>query len=239
MSRVPDTVARVTDLFALDHRALLATFKTEGDERFVWGLDKNTGQMFFLEEDQAGEQRAHVTANVVCPVPGCAAPLTTVHSSVKRDHLRHLGQAGGHGLESLFHSQGCALIQHWLATKYPACRVVREEYPAPGGERRADVLLTSPSGNERVAFEVQYSPLTRDEWTGRHEWYATRGIEDVWLFGHTDKQLKLDSDGRLKANPVLDAVSSPVPRCCSSTSRPSSWASPRRWPHGLAGEMAA
>lgn len=206
MSHVPGTVTPVTESFALDHRVTLAAFQTEGDERFVWGLDTSTDQMFFLAEDQAHEQRAHVTEHVVCPVPGCAAPLTTVHSTVKRDHLRHLGHGGGHGLESFFHSQGCALIQHWLATKYPLCRVVREEYTNEAGERRADMLLTSPSGNERVAFEVQYSPLTHDAWTRRHESYRAQGIEDVWLFGHTEKQLKLDADERLKSNPALDAV---------------------------------
>lgn len=191
--------------FAFDHAALLAAFQTDGDPRFLWGLDRSTGGLFCLEDDQARKQRDHVVANVTCPVPGCDAQLTTVHSTVKRDHLRHLSSAGGHGHESLFHSQGCALIEEWLRLKYPQCHAKREVYTSPEGESRADVLITHPSG-ERIAFEVQYSPLTADAWNDRHERYRARGVRDVWLFGHTRKQLKLDDAGRLQSNPALVAV---------------------------------
>ncbi|MFJ2356614.1 hypothetical protein [Frigoribacterium sp. NPDC087798] len=109
----------------------LAAFQTQGDDRFLWGLDKSVGAAFYLEEDQAHAQDQYVNDHVVCPVAGCAAKLTTVHSTVKRDHLRHLGSTGGHGLESLFHSQGCALIQARLATNYPLCHVKGEEYTRP------------------------------------------------------------------------------------------------------------
>ncbi|PZE92497.1 competence protein CoiA family protein [Curtobacterium sp. MCBD17_008] len=191
--------------FAFDHATLLATFQTDGDPRFLWGLNRSTRGLFYLEENQAAEHRDHVVANVTCPVPGCDAQLTTVHSTIKRDHLRHRSSSGGHGPESLFHSQGCALIESWLARRYPACLVKREEYTSAEGESRADVLITHPSG-ERIAFEVQYSPLTADAWNDRHERYSARGVRDVWLFGHTRKQLKLDGADRLKSNPALDAV---------------------------------
>ncbi|PYY64417.1 hypothetical protein DEJ30_08100 [Curtobacterium sp. MCPF17_003] len=138
-------------------------------------------------------------------MPGCDAQLTTVHSTIKRDHLRHRSSSGGHGPESLFHSQGCALIESWLVRRYPNCHVKREQYTSSDGESRADLLITHPSG-ERVAFEVQYSPLTSDAWSDRHERYSARGVRDVWFFGHTRKQLKLDADLRLKSNPALDAV---------------------------------
>lgn len=191
--------------FAFDHAALLAAFQKDGDPRFLWGLDRSNGGLFYLEDDQGRAQRDHVVANVTCPVPGCDAQLTTVHSTVKRDHLRHLSSSGGHGPESLFHSQGCALIEEWLRLKYPQCHVKREEYTSPEGESRADVLITHPSG-ERVAFEVQYSPLSADAWNDRHERYRARGVRDVWLFGHTRKQLKLDDAGRLQSNSALATV---------------------------------
>ena len=157
--------------FALNHAAQLAAFQVGGKDRFLWGLDSRTDEMFYLEEDAGREQHDHVVANVVCPVPGCGAPLTTVHSTVKRDHLRHLVKdTGGHGLESFFHAQGCALVHSWLTRRYRGCTVTREEYTNAAGERRADVLIAAPSG-ERMAFEVQYSPLTHDAWTERHESY--------------------------------------------------------------------
>ena len=61
--------------------------------------------------------------------------------------------------------------------------VVKAEERTTTGERRADVMLTSPTGRQ-VAFEVQYAPLTVKAWRGRHRSYRAAGIVDVWLFGH-------------------------------------------------------
>lgn len=186
------------------HKTELAAFQ-EGEQVFVWGHDKADGGMWFLEEDTAKEHRPFVNDRIVCPVPGCAAKLTTHHRTNKRDGLVHYSGTGGHSKESVFHSQGCALIENWLRKKYPKSKAQREEYTNEAGERRADVLLTAPTG-QRVAFEVQYSALTPDAWRARHDSYRAQGIVDVWLFGHTGAQLKFDSDGRLKANPTHDAV---------------------------------
>lgn len=186
--------------FFTEHRARLVEFQS-GEERFVWGQVKVSDNLWFLEEDTAHEHREYVKGSVVCPVPGCAAPLTTVHNAKKRDHLRHLAGTGGHASESIFHSQGCALIETWLRATYPRSTVRREEYTDETGERRADVLLTGKRG-DRVAFEVQYSPLTPDSWRRRHESYRSQGIVDVWLFGHVGKQLRLHRNGYLEPNPT-------------------------------------
>ena len=53
---------------------------------------------------------------------------------------------------------------------------------------------------------MQYSPLTPDAWRHRHDSYRRQGIVDVWLFGHTGKQLKFDSDEFLKLSPTHEAV---------------------------------
>jgi hypothetical protein len=238
MSHVSATVPLVDQPFALDHAAQLAAFQVQGEERFLWGLDSRTGAMFFLEENAGHDQHDHVVANVVCPVPGCGAALTTVHSTVKRDHLRHLVKdTGGHGLESFFHAQGCALVHSWLTERYPGCTVIREEYTNAEGERRADVLITAPS-LEKMAFEVQYSPLTHDAWTERHESYQAQGIQDVWLFGHTEKQLKLDIADTLRSKPALDAVAAtgvPVLFINPTTEQLAiavEWANRYSWSHG-------
>lgn len=186
------------------HKKDLASFQG-GESIFVWGHDTVADQMWFLDEDTAKEQRPFVKQQVVCPVPGCGAKLTTAHRSKKRDGLVHYSGTGGHSKESVFHSQGCALIEGWLREKYPNSHAQREEYTNESGERRADVLLTADTG-ERVAFEVQYSALTPDAWQRRHDSYREQGIVDVWLFGHTGAQLKIDKDGILKRNPTHDAV---------------------------------
>ncbi|WP_432432648.1 competence protein CoiA family protein [Cryobacterium breve] len=100
-----------------------------------------------------------------------------------------MSDGGGHSRESIFHSQGCALVEEWLRREFPNSHVQREEYTNELGERRADVLLTGPAG-DRVAFEIQYSPITPDAWRNRHESYRRQHIADVWLFGHTGKQLQ-------------------------------------------------
>lgn len=187
-----------------EHKARLSAFQG-GEERFVWGLDKHTGDLWFLEDDTATESRAFVNERVVCPVPGCAAKLTTAHRTKKRDGLQHFSRGGGHSRESIFHSQGCALIEDWLRRSYPRSTARREEYTNERGERRADVLLTGPD-NDRIAFEVQYSSITPDAWQRRHDSYRQQGVVDVWLFGHTPNQLKIAPDGIVHANPTHEAV---------------------------------
>ena len=190
--------------FSAGHPERLAEFQ-KGEDRFVWGRVSGGDQLWFLGEDTAHDNRGFVKAQVVCPVPGCDAPLTTAHYTTKRDHLRHLVGTGGHSRESILHSQGCALVESWLQDAYPRSTVRREEYTSPQGERRADVMLTGRRG-DRIAFEVQYSALTPDDWRTRHESYRAQGIVDVWLFGHTGKQLNLDRDGFLLPNPTHDKV---------------------------------
>jgi hypothetical protein len=53
---------------------------------------------------------------------------------------------------------------------------------------------------------VQYSPITPDAWTARHESYRRQGIVDVWLFGHSSHHLRQAEDGRLIPVPVHHTV---------------------------------
>jgi head-tail adaptor len=176
-----------------------------GETRFVWGKHAETGEPWLLREDSGEEAREFVRAHIVCPVPGCSSQLTSVHSRVKRDHLRHPAGIAGHAPETLLHAQGCAIIQHWLSVAYPNSRVRREEYSNENGERRADVLLTGPMGH-RVAFEIQFSAITESAWQGRHDSYQRQGIQDVWLFGNTRTHLRTRNTGELKLAPVHEAV---------------------------------
>jgi len=176
-----------------------------GETRFVWGNHADSGEPWLLREDSGEEARAFVREHIVCPVPGCSSRLTSVHSRVKRDHLRHPAGVAGHAPESLLHAQGCAIIQHWLRGAYPNSRVRREEYTNEVGERRADVLLTGPKGH-RVAFEIQFSAITESAWRARHDSYQRQGIQDVWLFGNTRTHLRTRRAGDLKLAPVHEAV---------------------------------
>lgn len=171
---------------AENHRGELAALQ-DLETRFVWALHVDADEPWYLEDDQAAEQRAFVKASLVCPVPGCASPLTSVHHASRRDHFRHLSKVPAHHPESLLHSQGCAAVEAWLRKRYPGSTVRREEYASETGERRADVMLTSAATGQRIAFEIQYSPTRSGEWERRHASYRRMGVLDVWLFGSTGR----------------------------------------------------
>jgi hypothetical protein len=190
------------------HDSTLRDFQRREDI-FNLGLRSDTNEIWRLPDGEAKIHREFVKKNVLCPVPGCPNPaLTTVRRVRGRDGLRHLSDAvGGHAPESLFHSQGCARIEEWLAAKYPNSRVQREEYSNAAGERRADVMITSLlDSTMKVAFEIQYSPITPDEWQERHDSYARQRIQDVWLFGHTKKHFRPGENGALSLTPAHEAV---------------------------------
>lgn len=50
--------------------------------------------------------------------------------------------------------------------------------------------MIEAGGNRRAAIEVQYAPITPDEFLARHQAYAEAGIVDIWLFGHTGHQFR-------------------------------------------------
>jgi hypothetical protein len=54
----------------------------------------------------------------------------------------------------------------------------RVECAAPDGSWRADVMFSGP---ERLAFEIQASPISAGELKRRHERYAAAGIRCIWL----------------------------------------------------------
>ena len=180
----------------------------KNEKRFIYGRLLGDSGLWRLEHGRASELRQWVKDYVRCPVPGCAAPeLTTVRREGGVDGLRHLRAGGeGHSVESLFHIQANALIEDWAKRRFPTAGVKREER-TESGERRADVMLTSSDGAVKIAFEIQYSPLTPDEWRTRHKSYAREGIADIWLFGHTRHQLKIDrNSGVPKISPLHAAV---------------------------------
>lgn len=170
--------------------ALIAAFNADADTRMVWATERSDrSQVVYLEDGTAREMRARTKAELACIVPECDLPLTTHARTTKRDgfvHLRHPDDAL-HSAESLMHQQAKAVVVAWLRTKYPHVRI-DPEVVLVNGERRPDVYAENPATGNRLAFEVQYSPLTVEQWDRRHEWYADHGIVDVWLFGHVGNQ---------------------------------------------------
>ncbi|TFB59030.1 hypothetical protein E3N86_12370 [Cryobacterium sp. Hz7] len=188
---------------------VLAAFQ-DGEVRLIFARDKDTDELVLLEDGTAKAQRAYTKASLQCPIRDCPTPhLTTVARKKKRDGYMHLS-GGGHAPEGIFHIQGCEMIALWLREKYPApgFRIQKEERSNSAGERRADVMVTHVATGSRIAFEIQYAYLKRDEWQERHDSYVRQGIPDVWLFGHVGAQLVLDkhTPDQVRLSPTHEAV---------------------------------
>ena len=162
----------------------------------------------FIREGEAERLRADCRAGIlICPVPDCADPRYTTVGGAKRDHFRHLSLAGGvHAPETYHHFMGKRVVGEWARRLYPEATVhvddqhVRSDV---GLVQVPDVLVEFPDGR-RFAFEIQYAPITRDDWWRRHDGYERQGISDVWLWGHERRYLReaRDHAGRIQLGPV-------------------------------------
>ncbi|WP_146073355.1 hypothetical protein [Cryobacterium sp. N22] len=185
----------------------LAAFQN-GEVRLIYARHRGTGDLYLLPDDEAIELRVWTKENLRCPIPDCPSPeMTTVHRARLRDGFRHLTPgSGGHAPESLFHMQSAEMIARWLRGRYPRSTVVKEEASNARRERVADVMLTAADvARTRMAFEIQYSPITDVRWSERHRSYAKQEITDVWLFGHFGTQLRTTRD-QVKLNPAHEAA---------------------------------
>lgn len=177
----------------------------------VYARDRDAppwAELFFLEDGSVTDAiREYTRRHLVCVVPGCPSRGLVAHArSGKRDGFVHVGTniSVGHS-EGVFHQQGKAALLRWVRVCYPGLDARAEVTLADGRDlRRPDVLVTFPAG-QRVGFEVQYASLTVAEWTQRHRAYERLGIRDVWLFGHTGKQMPLVGGG-VRPNEVHRAV---------------------------------
>lgn len=173
----------------------LDTFRYRGD-RFLFARrragsatseDPGTGGLVYLEQGEAHEMREIARTQLRCPEPDCTSPdITTVSRSTggARDGYRHLRrpETGAHAPESVMHRQAKALVARW-ATDHAAVATAQVEASVGGGERIADVLLTSKTGNQ-MAIEVQFASLSLEAYLERTRSYAAHGVAVVWLWGN-------------------------------------------------------
>ncbi|MEV6676213.1 competence protein CoiA family protein [Streptomyces erythrochromogenes] len=173
------------------------------EKRQVWARDRDTGNLLYLPDGQAdGEVRPGVTwrsytagGMLLCPMRGCGPFGRVVASPSRRHHFAHRSgadHASGTGPETLWHLSAKELLARWAATD-PALRgwqlhIDDTPITMPEGWRRPDVLAVSPDGSAQVAFEVQYSELTGEQWRERHRFYARAGVVDIWFFAHHGPQ---------------------------------------------------
>lgn len=199
-----------------------------GEGRLVFARYRHQPtEYFYLQDGAAGEpgMREFVRDELECMLPGCSdrsLHLVNRHGGRRRqrDGFRHTSGTGGHSVESIFHAQGKLRVQQWLRDSRPDLRVELEATTADGS-RRADVLVTWPSGR-MVAIEIQYSALPINDWLRRHRSYRGQGITDVWLFGN--KAVDLDWRGHRDGRPRIGL--SPLLRTCVDENVPIYWIDP-------------
>jgi len=106
-----------------------------------------------------------------------------------------------HPGEGLNHIQAKALLLRWLASAYPHVDA-RDEVRAE--DRVADLLVSNPATGNRMAIEIQYSPL--QNWHARSASYANMGVVDQWIFGSQGRQAKRRKDDTLRLTPPQRAL---------------------------------
>jgi hypothetical protein len=118
------------------------------------------------------------------------------------------GRATDHDFESFVHQAGKQLVAQWICSTYPEA-YLRVDSERVGTGQLPDVLVVMPDG-VRYAIELQYSPLTVEEWHLRHGGYASQGIHDIWLLGHLPPHLRTggweDNRGRAQVSALHQAI---------------------------------
>lgn len=189
----------------------LSDFAAVRDRRQLYARDTRLSAAAphrFIREGEAERLRADCRAGLLtCPVPDCADPRYTTAGGAKRDHFRHLSLASGiHAPESYHHFMGKHVVGDWARRLYPEAAIHVDDRPVrsdAGSVQVPDVLIEFRDGR-RFAFEIQYAPITRDDWWRRHSGYQQQGITDVWLWGHERRYLREARDhvDRIHLGPV-------------------------------------
>ncbi|WP_119070047.1 competence protein CoiA family protein [Rubrobacter indicoceani] len=123
----------------------------------------------------------------------CGSILKRMFGSVKRWHFaRFPGQvACDHENETVEHRRSKISLYEALSYSLGLEWSVSLEERLSNG-RRPDVLATHVSGT-RVAFEVQYSNLSAQDFQARHADYRSIGVRDVWMLGDRRQDLERDA----------------------------------------------
>lgn len=121
---------------------------------------------------------------LLCPDPNCRHPVILHQGKFKRPHFAHRTGIGdschfGQG-ESEEHDYGKRYIYSLLKSLFSPEQVRPECFLESG--QKADVLLDL--GNEKFAFEIQFSEQDGKTWESRSERYRDIGVIPIWILGY-------------------------------------------------------
>lgn len=116
-----------------------------------------------------------------CPNPDCRGPMILKPGRIVTAHYAHKPPAtcAWSAGETIAHLEAKSLFRDALTARGLKVEVECIVDTLPG-DRRADVLVTSPSG-ERVAIELQHTSIGLEEIEARAFAYARAGIAQIWV----------------------------------------------------------
>ncbi|MCZ9600497.1 competence protein [Lactobacillus mulieris] len=107
--------------------------------------------------------------------PRCKKKVILVLSEKRLPFFKHqMAQVGRQGEKEEHYRGKINLKTALIAAGFPA----KEEVPLAKGELRADILV-----NSQLAFEIQCAPLSKGEFSHRHNLYKKVGIIDIGIVG--------------------------------------------------------
>jgi hypothetical protein len=124
--------------------------------------------------------------------PGCDCPVVLKRGAVITAHFAHQAKSSCGYASRETEAHRSAKLAIFQAFRESGLRAELEHYvPSLAGaaDRRADVMIWLPSG-QRVAIEVQHSPISMDDLHRRSASYAAMGIAFCWIPVISDKILK-------------------------------------------------
>lgn len=124
-------------------------------------------------------QRSEKRRQMKMPLCGIRAVAKTVGATQFFAHLRKIDCRVDHGGESPQHMAMKTALAERIDT-IPGWRAIIE-HPHPSREWIIDVLAESDGGRNRVAFEVQLSSQTLDEYSRRSQRYFNERVFPVWI----------------------------------------------------------
>lgn len=141
--------------------------------------------------------------------PGCDVTVRYACGEIRSAHFRHQRKQadcpfehdGDYNPETDLHVGLKFALRAWaasaLAERFPGLEA-RVEGRIPETRQVADVLVTLPNG-DRLALEVQCSPLAPEVWKERSDKYASAGVDDLWFFAGEHYPVQLGEGGRVRA----------------------------------------
>jgi hypothetical protein len=184
--------------------------------------DSEVEDLVVIRRGQADTLRERCrSGRLVCPIVGCSAPaFTTRRLFVNRwgteviDGFRHLVAPDDavHTPESVRHQEGKAQVAAWL--KALGLRDVSVERsvtvghrPASGKARvrRPDVKAITRDG-ERLAVEIQVSPITEDLWRRRTSDLAGERYKVIWLWTWKADLDRVNADTTALRSQITQAI---------------------------------